>query len=53
MSEMMAVLRKMFGDIPEAVEVYVPRWNLDPFVQGSYADWPVGSVSHFVNPHHS
>ena len=41
--EVMAVLKNMFGhDVPEAEEILIPRFNSDPFFQGSYSDWPVG-----------
>jgi polyamine oxidase len=51
LSEMMKVLRKMYGShIPDATEIYVPRWNSDPLFRGSYSNWPIGlKREHFDN----
>ncbi|KAK4406221.1 Polyamine oxidase 1 [Sesamum angolense] len=42
MREAMEVLRNMFGhDIPDAVDILVPRWWNNRFQQGSYSNYPV------------
>ncbi len=43
-SEILAVLRRMFGDgVPDPVEIRVTRWGKDPFALGSYSHIPVGA----------
>ncbi|KAL8028588.1 hypothetical protein ABFX02_14G170400 [Erythranthe guttata] len=42
MSEAMEVLRKMFGpDIPDALDILVPRWWNNRFQCGSYSNYPI------------
>lgn len=43
-AEAVAVLRKMFPDrhVPDATDIYVPRWWSDRFFKGSYSNWPIG-----------
>jgi polyamine oxidase len=50
-AEVMDVLREMYGDdIPDPLDMIVPRWTLDPFYRGSYSNWPLGaSVEHHRN----
>lgn len=44
MAEAVGVLRKMFPgqDVPDATDIYVPRWWSNRFFKGSYSNWPVG-----------
>lgn len=40
--EAMAVLRDMFGpDIPDAIDILVPRWWNNRFQRGSYSNYPI------------
>ncbi|KAG2372495.1 Polyamine oxidase [Vigna angularis] len=40
--EAMAVLRDMFGsDIPDAIDILVPRWWNNRFQKGSYSNYPI------------
>ncbi|KAL5078079.1 hypothetical protein RYX36_017063 [Vicia faba] len=40
--EAMAVLRDMFGpDIPDAIDILVPRWFNNRFQRGSYSNYPI------------
>ncbi|KAK8215855.1 putative flavin-containing polyamine oxidase [Phyllosticta capitalensis] len=43
-AEALEVLRKMFPDVdvPEPIDFMYPRWSLEPWVHGSYSNWPVG-----------
>nr|CAB3496808.1 unnamed protein product [Digitaria exilis] len=43
-AEAVAVLRKMFpdADVPDATDIYVPRWWSNRFFKGSYSNWPIG-----------
>ncbi len=42
-AEAMEVLKTMFGpDIPECLEIIVPKWLQDPLFRGSYSNWPIG-----------
>ena len=42
-AEAMQVLMTMFGpDIPDCLEIYVPKWLQDPLFRGSYSNWPIG-----------
>lgn len=42
-AEIMAVLRKMFGDdIPEMTDILIPKWSHDRFYKGTYSNWPIG-----------
>ncbi|KAL0387939.1 UNVERIFIED_CONTAM: Polyamine oxidase 1 [Sesamum radiatum] len=42
MREAMDVLRNMFGhDIPDAVDILVPRWWNNRFQRGSYSNYPI------------
>ncbi|KAL2230427.1 UNVERIFIED_CONTAM: Polyamine oxidase 1 [Sesamum indicum] len=42
MREAMEVLRNMFGhDIPDAVDILVPRWWNNRFQRGSYSNYPI------------
>lgn len=42
-AEVMEVLREMFGkDIPEAIDILVPRWWSDRFFKGTFSNWPIG-----------
>lgn len=45
-AEIMTVLRDMFPDIqvPEPTAFLVPKWSSEPWVYGSYSDWPVGTT---------
>ncbi|KAK4424954.1 Polyamine oxidase 1 [Sesamum alatum] len=46
MREAMEVLRNMFGhDIPDAIDILVPRWWNNRFQRGSYSNYPI-----YVNP---
>ncbi|XP_031489443.1 polyamine oxidase 7-like isoform X3 [Nymphaea colorata] len=41
--EAMDVLRKIFGpEIPDALDILVPRWGMDRLQRGSYSNWPIG-----------
>ncbi|CAN6443244.1 unnamed protein product [Victoria cruziana] len=41
--EAMEVLRKIFGpEIPDALDILVPRWRMDRLQRGSYSNWPAG-----------
>lgn len=43
--EVMDVLRNMYGqDIPEPTAFMYPRWSLEPWVFGSYSNWPQGTT---------
>lgn len=44
MAEAVAVLRRMFPDedVPDATDIYVPRWWSNRFFKGSYSNWPIG-----------
>ncbi|KAK6931060.1 Amine oxidase [Dillenia turbinata] len=45
--EIMAVLRHMFGnEIPNATDIYVPRWWSNKFYKGSFSNWPIGVSKH-------
>lgn len=40
--EAMEVLRNMFGhDIPDAMDILVPRWWNNRFQRGSYSNYPI------------
>lgn len=40
--ESMEVLRDMFGpDIPDAIDILVPRWWSNRFQRGSYSNYPI------------
>ena len=40
--EVMVVLRDMFGpDIPDAIDILVPRWWNNRFQRGSYSNYPI------------
>ncbi|KAL0921713.1 hypothetical protein M5K25_008813 [Dendrobium thyrsiflorum] len=42
-AESMEVLRAMFGkNIPEATDIFVPRWWSDRFYKGTFSNWPIG-----------
>lgn len=42
-AEAMEKLREMYGaDIPEPLDVLIPRWSADPLFRGSYSNWPLG-----------
>ena len=42
-AEAMGVLRDMFGkNIPDATDIYVPRWWSSPYFRGSFSNWPIG-----------
>ncbi|KAL6702393.1 hypothetical protein ACN47E_002198 [Coniothyrium glycines] len=43
--EALAVLRKMFPavEVPDPISFLYPRWTLEPWVFGSYSDWPLGA----------
>ncbi|KAL6643038.1 hypothetical protein ACP70R_021219 [Stipagrostis hirtigluma subsp. patula] len=43
-AEAMEVLRKMFPDrdVPDATDIFVPRWWSDRFYRGSFSNWPIG-----------
>ncbi|CAN6296162.1 unnamed protein product [Urochloa humidicola] len=43
-AEAVAVLRNMFpdADVPDATDIYVPRWWSNRFFKGSYSNWPIG-----------
>lgn len=46
-AEITAVLRSLFGpDVPEPIEIIVPRWRQDPLFRGSYSNWPIGTTAH-------
>ncbi|KAJ1323738.1 polyamine oxidase [Microdochium nivale] len=48
--EAMIKLREMYGaDIPDPLDIVVPRWDLDPLFMGSYSNWPLGQLEQ----HHS
>lgn len=48
--ETMGVLREMYGpDIPDPLDIVVPRWTIDPLYRGSYSNWPLG----VLDQHHS
>ncbi|KAG0456792.1 hypothetical protein HPP92_024580 [Vanilla planifolia] len=42
-AEAMEVLREMFGNhIPEATDIFVPRWWSDRLYRGTFSNWPIG-----------
>ncbi|KAL5995276.1 hypothetical protein ACLOJK_025334 [Asimina triloba] len=42
MEEAMRVVRDMFGpDVPDAIQILVPRWWSNRFHQGSYSNYPI------------
>ncbi|KAJ6836398.1 polyamine oxidase-like [Iris pallida] len=42
-AEVMEVLRSMFGkNVPEATDIFVPRWWSDRFFKGTFSNWPLG-----------
>lgn len=42
-TEAMEVLRSMFGkNIPEATDIFVPRWWSNRFYKGTFSNWPIG-----------
>lgn len=44
--EIMEVLRSMYGtSIPDPIDIYYPRWGLDKFFFGSWANLPIGISS--------
>lgn len=48
--EVMGVLRKMYGaDVPEPLDIMVPRWHSDPLFRGTYSNWPLG----VLDEHHA
>lgn len=49
--EAFAVLQEMYGgDIPEPLDILVPRWTQDPLFRGSYSNWPLGALDeHHAN----
>lgn len=49
--EAFAVLQEMYGpDIPEPLDILVPRWTKDPLYRGSYSNWPLGALDeHHAN----
>ncbi|PIN27154.1 Amine oxidase [Handroanthus impetiginosus] len=50
MREAMEVLRNMFGqDIPNAIDILVPRWWNNPFQRGSYSDYSIRVDRQLVN----
>jgi len=50
-AEIMPILREMYGaDIPDPMDIFVPRWSLDPLYRGSYSNWPLGAMEeHHAN----
>lgn len=47
--EAMKVLRDMFGpDIPDAIDILVPRWWNNRFQRGSYSNYPIISNNQLV-----
>lgn len=42
-ARMTAVLRKLYGDIPEPEAWLISRWHIDPFACGAYSHIPPGS----------
>ena len=45
-SEIMQVLRKVYGpDIPNPIDIFYPRWGLNEFFLGSWANVPIGITS--------
>ncbi|KAL8765096.1 MAG: hypothetical protein Q9209_007719 [Squamulea sp. 1 TL-2023] len=44
--QVLAVLRNMFGaeNVPEPIAFMYPRWSLEPWVYGSYSNWPPGTT---------
>jgi len=35
----------MYGDdIPEPLDILIPRWDQDPLFRGSYSNWPLGEL---------
>lgn len=43
--EAMIKLREIYGnDIPEPLDILVPRWDQDPLFMGSYSNWPLGEL---------
>lgn len=51
LEEIMEVLRGMYGkNIPEPIDIYYPRWGLDRYFFGSWANLPIGiSRQDYVN----
>ncbi|GKU88606.1 hypothetical protein SLEP1_g2850 [Rubroshorea leprosula] len=49
LKEAMGVLRDMFGpDIPDAIDIIVPRWWNNRFQRGSYSNYPIISNDQVV-----
>lgn len=42
-AEAMARLRTVYGEIPDPVGAQITRWSRDPFAQGSYSCWVLGT----------
>ncbi|KAJ0095772.1 hypothetical protein Patl1_17156 [Pistacia atlantica] len=50
LKEAMGVLRDMFGpNIPNAIDILVPRWWNNRFQRGSYSNYPIISNNQVVN----
>ena len=51
LKEIMEVLRGMYGkSIPDPIDIYYPRWGLDKYFFGSWANLPIGiSSDDYVN----
>ena len=46
LKEIMEVLKDMYGtNIPDPIDIYYPRWGLDRFFFGSWANLPIGITS--------
>lgn len=44
-AEAMFKLKEMYGDdIPEPLDILIPRWDQDPLFRGSYSNWPLGEL---------
>lgn len=41
--EVVAVLREMYDDVPDPIDIVVPRWSIDPLYRGTYSNWPLGA----------
>lgn len=42
--QVMAVLKSMFGKVPEPTAFMLPKWSLEPWTYGSYSNWPPGTT---------
>ncbi|KAI6146040.1 hypothetical protein BKA82DRAFT_1008577 [Pisolithus tinctorius] len=42
--EVMEVLRRMYPDAPDPIDIWLPMWGRDPLFRGSYSNWGASFV---------